>query len=149
MQPLIIIILFLLIPNSSIADNGWDNKDLTLQNTPHSAKSPKSILDAAIERKKAHVGREWENCLIKAPSEAVCKKLLGIIWEREKKVLARLSPALSNPDINLDRLIHEFNSCSSPNNTYTNLVDCWEGLANRLDAAFDGNLLLKKESVCK
>lgn len=111
--------------------------------TAQSTKDAK-IMEAAIRLKQAHVERSWEECKAKGASDERCKKLLEIIHEREKKVIARLAPAMSDPAVNLDQLNTEMSACYSPNNNYTQLVDCWERLADRLDAAREGKFLLKR-----
>jgi hypothetical protein len=102
------------------------------------------ITDAVIRLKKAHVERSFESCLAKGAPEDRCRKLLQIIHKREEKVLARLAPAMSDPSVNLDQFNTEMTACYSPNNEYTHLVDCWERLADRLEAARAGSFLLKR-----
>ena len=62
------------------------------------------VMDAAIRLKKAHVERSFEQCLAKGAPEECCKQLLQLIHQREKKVLARLALAMSDPSVNIDRL---------------------------------------------
>ncbi len=102
------------------------------------------VMDAAIRLKQAHVERSFEQCLAKGAPEQRCKQLLQLIHELEKKVLARLAPAMSDPSVNIERLNTEMTACYSPNNNYTHLVDCWGRLADRLDAARRGSFLLKR-----
>lgn len=115
---------------------------IVLAGTAHAQGS--EVIEAAVRLKKAHVERSFEECLAKGAPEDRCRKLLQLIHEREKKVLARLAPAMSDPSVNLDQLNAEMTACYSPNHNYTHLVDCWERLADRLDAARAGSFLLKR-----
>ena len=102
------------------------------------------VLDAAVRLKKAHVERSWEDCSLRGGTEDQCKKLLSMIHSREMKVWLRFSSAYSDSEVNIDQFVSELTACYSPNNTYTHLVDCWERLADRYDAAKNGSFLLKR-----
>ena len=110
------------------------------------AQSPQEgeVMEAALRLKRAHVGRSWEACRSRGAPEAHCRKLLEITREREKRVLARIAPALTDPAVNVDQLNAEMAACYNPNNTYEHLVDCWVRLADRLDAARKGKSLLRR-----
>lgn len=104
---------------------------------------PVGVHDAAIRLKKAHVDRTLEVCRLRGAVNDDCLQLLGILHKRELNVLARLQSAHSDPKLNVDQFNAEFTSCYSPNSDYSNLIDCWEALADRLDAARKGRFLLK------
>lgn len=112
------------------------------------APSQSALLDAAVRLKKAHVEREWEACMTKIAFENRCRKLISLIHEQEKEVLARIQSGLRNPSVNAKRLSEESTACYNPSSNYSNLVDCWENLANRLDSAIQGEFLIKKDSIC-
>ncbi len=102
------------------------------------------VLSVSIRLKKAHVEREWEDCLLKSGSEERCKSLLKILWEQEKTVLSRISQYMTAPTIDKEQLNTEMTSCYNPSSTYTDLIRCWSLLADRLDAAKAGKTLLRK-----
>lgn len=99
-------------------------------------------LEAAISLKKNHVTRSYESCMALVGDDGKCKKLLQLEHKREQKVFERFQSALAHPEINQDRFFTEFNACYNPNSDYTNLIDCWVLLADRLDAAMTGQTLL-------
>jgi hypothetical protein len=72
----------------------------------------------------------------------MCKELLEVIHQRELQVIARLTPALTDPAVNQDELARETAACY--NYDYAQGVECWSQLADRLDAARKGQFLLKK-----
>ncbi len=105
---------------------------------------PEKVMGAAIRLKKAAVEREWNDCLLKSGSETRCKKLLEILWEQEKRALSRISHYLNDPTIDKKRLNTEMSSCYNPGGNYSELITCWSLLADRLDAAKEGESLIKK-----
>jgi hypothetical protein len=102
----------------------------------------KKVQDAAIRLKKAHVEREWDDCLQKSGSEFKCKRLLEVLWEREKAVLACISVFMADPAIDKERLNSEMTACYDPGSTYGDLIRCWTLLADRVDAAKQGKSLI-------
>lgn len=100
--------------------------------------------EAAVRLKKAHVERTLEECRLRGGSDDRCRKVLQMIHERELKVLARLAPALADPSVNLGQFNTELTACYNPNNDYSDLIECWALLADRLDAARKGQFLLKR-----
>ena len=104
----------------------------------------KDVLAAAVRLKQAVVGRSFEQCLLKGASEKRCKQLLQALHKQELKVIGRLRPALTDPAVNVDQLNKQMVACYSGGNTYSDLIQCWVRLADRLDAARKGEALLKK-----
>lgn len=111
---------------------------------PVIAASSDELQAAALRLKEAHVVRSLELCLLYGSSEKRCRQVLQIEHDREIKVFKRLMLGMPDPKIDVDQLNKEVSSCYSPNNTYTHLIDCWQRLADRLDAARKGVTLLKR-----
>jgi hypothetical protein len=108
-------------------------------------------INAAMRLKASSVKKEYENCLATQPTqredaekEFLCKKILENIHEREKKALLRISKSLVSTSINLKRASVEMSACYGFSE-YGDRVMCWQNLADRLDAALNGETLLKKE----
>ena len=102
------------------------------------------VLEATLSLKKAHVEREWSNCMDKAENEARCKKLLSILWEQEKTVLGKLGRHMNNPIINPDVLGKQSTACYDPSGDYSSLIKCWERLDDRVEQAIKGETILLK-----
>ncbi len=83
------------------------------------------VLSASISLKKAHVEREWEDCLLKSGSEERCKNLLKILWEQEKNVLSRISQYMTDPAIDKEQLNTEMTSCYNTSSTYSDVIRYW------------------------
>lgn len=106
--------------------------------------APPEVMDAAIQLKKAHVDRSWQDCKLQGATDQSCKEFLQVLHKQELKVLARLAPALSDPAVNVNQLNHELTACYDPSSDYADLIRCWKLLADRLDAARKGQFLLKR-----
>ena len=102
------------------------------------------VLEATLRLKKAHVEREWSDCMAKAENEARCKKLLSILWEQEKTVLGKLGKHMNNPVINSDVLGKQSTACYNPSGDYSSLIQCWKRLDERVEQALKGESLLSK-----
>jgi hypothetical protein len=117
---------------------------LVLSNAAFGQSSQSDAMAAADRLKKAHVERTVEECTLRGGTKERCDKILGLIHKRELAVLGRLSPALADPKVNVNQLNAEMTACYDPSSDYTDLVRCWEMLADRLDAARSGQFLLKR-----
>ena len=107
------------------------------------AASPEELMAAAIRLKQAHIERSIKQCSLKGISEERCKRMLQITHKRELKIIARLKPAMTDPNVNVGQLNKEMNACYG-SGTYNDLIICWARLADRLDDARRGVFLLKK-----
>jgi len=123
----------------------------SLVSVPVFAGSSKDTMAAAVRLKQAVVGRSFEQCMkgasekfSQAASEKRCKQLLQALHKQELKVIGRLRPALTDPAVNVDLLNKQMVACYSGGNTYSDLIQCWVRLADRLDSARRGEFLLKR-----
>lgn len=94
------------------------------------AASDEDVLGAAARLKQAHVEGFWAACQQHGASEASCRAKLQALHARELQALARIAEHLD--DSNADALNRAFTDCYSPANTYSELITCWEELANHL-----------------
>jgi Ni/Co efflux regulator RcnB len=108
------------------------------------AQSQQDIANAALRLKQDQVARSLQTCQRLGHPEDQCKRLLELIHQRELKVMERLAAAQKDPKINQSEFAREIADCYSPNYDYTQLVECQNQLADRLDAAHKGQFLLKR-----
>ncbi len=108
------------------------------------SENAEQLIAAAIELKKGHVERQWNDCMAKTDNETHCKNLLTFLWEQEKTVLLKLSQHMQNPLINSDVLAKQSMSCYDPTGDYDTLIKCWKRLDDRTKQALNGQTLIMK-----
>ncbi|MGV8988181.1 MAG: hypothetical protein ACOH2H_18070 [Cypionkella sp.] len=99
---------------------------------PAGAQSGDDTFAAAARLKQAHVIRSYEQCMKTGKSDSQCRNELEQLHPREIAALSRL--AHLSGTVSEKRLTEAFTSCYSPNRNYEQLIGCWEGAADKLEA---------------
>jgi hypothetical protein len=99
------------------------------------------LKSAALRLKQAAVLRTLEDCKAKGGSVKSCDSLLELTHQRELKIIDRLKLASTDPMVNMDVVSKESAACYGYD--YVELIECWNQLSDRLDAARKGQSLLR------